>query len=311
MNSPIGQNWSNCGLEYMSIREGPGSRRVNLSRSSHTTGITTEIRVTRYNNFKLRPYTSRRPRRVLSSNPSSISCSERDIRSYAKRCLIGLQCGGDYEEIVKPLDLAAKLISVAQECMRGARAKKELCRGWAKRPKKGFMYGPKYMNLYKGEVEEMFQQGENDAGNKLGPARMLEQKQPSIVKKSKGNKSRKVTAKPSPRPKPALRARATVKLSPKQGIQSLSAQAEKNTSDHPLKVVARTYEGSEPVRECMTTVTLVEAIGPDTYMPSKSMKSLTARRIQDTQYGESGDWDPGAECRHFLFTNIFSRSRLR
>ncbi|EGZ21177.1 hypothetical protein PHYSODRAFT_299022 [Phytophthora sojae] len=33
---------------------------------------------------------------------------------------------------------------------------------------------------------------------------------------------------------------------------------------HPLEVVARTYEGSEPVRECMTTVTLVGAIGPDT-----------------------------------------------
>lgn len=55
-----------------------------------------------------------------------------------------------------------------------AHAPKLLKRGWARRPKRGEMYGAKYIHLYEKGVEEMFQQGEENPSRKMGPARMLE-----------------------------------------------------------------------------------------------------------------------------------------
>ncbi|GMF59788.1 unnamed protein product [Phytophthora fragariaefolia] len=46
--------------------------------------------------------------------------------------------------------------------------------GWARRPKRGQMYGTKYISLYENEIEYMFRQGEKDPSRKMGPARMLE-----------------------------------------------------------------------------------------------------------------------------------------
>ncbi|EGZ08089.1 hypothetical protein PHYSODRAFT_306165 [Phytophthora sojae] len=46
--------------------------------------------------------------------------------------------------------------------------------GWARRPKRGEMYGTKYVALYEKEIEAMFQQGEKDQSQNMGPARMLE-----------------------------------------------------------------------------------------------------------------------------------------
>ena len=46
--------------------------------------------------------------------------------------------------------------------------------GWAKRPKVGKMYGPKYMEAYREIIENLYNLGEADKRNKKSPAQMLE-----------------------------------------------------------------------------------------------------------------------------------------
>jgi hypothetical protein len=46
--------------------------------------------------------------------------------------------------------------------------------GWARRPKIGEMYGPKYMEEFRSEIAELYLLGEEDKKNKKSPAQMLE-----------------------------------------------------------------------------------------------------------------------------------------
>ena len=46
--------------------------------------------------------------------------------------------------------------------------------GWARRPKIGEMYGPKYMEQFRSEIAELYLLGEEDKKNKRSPAQMLE-----------------------------------------------------------------------------------------------------------------------------------------
>ena len=47
-------------------------------------------------------------------------------------------------------------------------------RGWARRLKKGKMYGEKYLGPYKDEIQSMFMRGNKDAKDRIGPAKMIE-----------------------------------------------------------------------------------------------------------------------------------------
>jgi hypothetical protein len=46
--------------------------------------------------------------------------------------------------------------------------------GWARRPRKGVMYGAKYTERYKDELFVLFKRGSQDSDKKLGPSNMLE-----------------------------------------------------------------------------------------------------------------------------------------
>jgi hypothetical protein len=50
----------------------------------------------------------------------------------------------------------------------------QLYDGWARRPKNGEMYGPKYMEEFCSAIEELYLLGEEDKKNKKSPAQMLE-----------------------------------------------------------------------------------------------------------------------------------------
>lgn len=47
-------------------------------------------------------------------------------------------------------------------------------KGWAIRPSVGRIYGAKYIDKYKGDIDDMFEQGYIDKRNKMAPGRMLE-----------------------------------------------------------------------------------------------------------------------------------------
>jgi len=50
----------------------------------------------------------------------------------------------------------------------------QFCNWWAKRPKIGAIYGPKYLVKYRTEISEMYLFGEEDKKNQKNPAQMLE-----------------------------------------------------------------------------------------------------------------------------------------
>ncbi|KAJ8526156.1 hypothetical protein ON010_g15023 [Phytophthora cinnamomi] len=49
-----------------------------------------------------------------------------------------------------------------------------LKKGWARRPKRGELYGAKYVSLYEQRIEDIFREGQQEKSTKLGPACMLE-----------------------------------------------------------------------------------------------------------------------------------------
>ena len=50
----------------------------------------------------------------------------------------------------------------------------DFCRAWARRPKKGDMYGAKYLPPYKKDILDMFMAGVAENRNKLAPGKMVE-----------------------------------------------------------------------------------------------------------------------------------------
>lgn len=141
---------------------------------NHSSGVVTGIGITRSGPIRMRTC-SKRYQHPKSRNDSQINTySEKDIQSYAKQCLLDMQSGGDFGDLVELAGLSSKLIAIAKGCVQRVRKVTFLTCGWARRPKKGLMYGAKYIHLYQEEVEELFNRGEADSSNKLGPARMLE-----------------------------------------------------------------------------------------------------------------------------------------
>lgn len=58
--------------------------------------------------------------------------------------------------------------------MNGFQVPHEFLAGWAVRPKKGKMYGAKYIGEFRAEIKSLFDRGEVSSAEKIGPGGMLE-----------------------------------------------------------------------------------------------------------------------------------------
>ena len=96
--------------------------------------------------------------------------NERNMESYAIKRALQLQSDGQicFTPVSENIDASYP------PCPEDFVPDFSFNKGWAKRPQVGKMYGPKYLEPYKIEIENLYNCGEHDKKNKMSPAQMLE-----------------------------------------------------------------------------------------------------------------------------------------
>lgn len=121
---------------------------------------------------QLRRRTRRWKNRIqhATSNPP-LQRSHEDAVSYAVRFALRMEQAGD----LYVQDVSGNYSTSGPEVPVAYQVPHELLQGWARRPKKGKMYGRRYVNEFREEIKRLFDRGEEEKSKKMGPGRMLEE----------------------------------------------------------------------------------------------------------------------------------------
>ena len=141
--------------------------------SADVTGKVTNVKVFSESRLILRQRRWNQPpeKTIPTSTSSNFPLlPKRDLLSYTRRKAIQLQSGGDlsFTDINEPNSALRPFVPASFV------PDVQFAQGWAIRPGNGHMYGEKYIDRYRSEIEECYNLGEADSKNKRSPAQMVE-----------------------------------------------------------------------------------------------------------------------------------------
>ncbi len=164
-------------IEEYEIEPSTESTETEVVFPQQSTGYVTGVKLTTKIQIKRRERKWRQFSSDIHIIPVSATNTEvstdRDIVSYAKRCLVDMKYSGELVTI--DIDQLLSRMEHLNDNDGNHHQLKALKRGWAQRPPWGKMYGARYIRIYQQDIKELFERGENKGGFKFGPGRMLEE----------------------------------------------------------------------------------------------------------------------------------------
>lgn len=161
-------DWDSMSLQDSSDsdREDSDESQTEVIEMSVTTGLVTGVRIATQGQIRRR--TLRWRHKPRQNDPSQAEVRSRDVVSFAVRSAILMHSAGE----VFVLDRAS--LYGRQRSSQEFVLPQAFNSGWVVRPKRGSLYGKRYIESFRDDIKSLFMEGERSAASKMGPGRMLE-----------------------------------------------------------------------------------------------------------------------------------------